>query len=794
MNCDLIVDRLMHGIPEITEEEVGSIKQMVDRILENPSSIQDYDIPIITKIVKICNIIYNNAPNILSPLSDEKYDRLIVLCKKFNIPYPIGAPPIQFNTSDTNLDLEVAQGPKQVLTFVPDHEKMYYFDTLSKNQIPMKEDFLIDSDTSSTEFKKQRTISHSYDMCGTLDKCKFVLNQDAQQVIDDPSVRILERDFIGKHIQMGIIDPNNITLILSLKYDGISVEATIKGDKIISACTRGDLEGDKAADLTPVLGGLTFPRATNKVHQDEIFGVKFEMIINYHNLERVQYESGKNYVNPRNAVIGLLGRLDSRLYRDFLTPVPLESTIKMEFDKPLNQNYPRVLELDFLNTYYTKGIDMKYTVVQGNLAEVMYKVKQFVQEADKLREFLNFQYDGIVVEYADPHIREVLGKTRSIPNYAIAVKFPPMRRESTFTHYTYSVGQGGQITPKAHFLPVNFMGQIHDKTTVHSLRRFKELKLRAGDKVELSLNNDVIVYLSKPKEQQSNNNQYEEFPTHCPSCGSQIIISSSGDSAYCPNFMCPERCIGRLSNFLAKLNLKGVSTETIRALGVYKLLDLINLSVDTMQNVLGPVKGAYLRSILDNELLSYTYDDYRLLGALGFTNLAATTWKVILQHISIEKILNGSDDEIRLLQTVSGIGPKTIEIILAERKYFSEEIAYILQNIKYNKTSTNVQSKGQVCFSGIRDEKLAELFAANGYDVALDGGVTNKCSILIIPFTTYDSTKVIKAITLINKRLSSILPGKEVNNVSTAQAVAKEYQISPLILTVAEAYTYINNV
>ena len=49
----------------------------------------------------------------------------------------------------------------------------------------------------------------------------------------------------------------------------------------------------------------------------------------------------------------------------------------------------------------------------------------------------------------------------------------------------------------AHFRPVEFFGAIHDKTTAHSLKRFLDLGLRCGDKVNLTLVNDVIAYITK---------------------------------------------------------------------------------------------------------------------------------------------------------------------------------------------------------------------------------------------------------------------------------------------------------
>lgn len=762
---DSIMTRLMNGMP-ITEEEIRIIRNYADYIIYN-QYIPPYDVYNVRKIISICNIIYNNIPNMLSPLDDEQYDRLIVLCRRQGIQYEVGA---KFAEGILDFDGTPVQdySMKDVLTIVPNKDDMIYFDPLTKNKPPIKEDYIIEPFDSYKEYKKIRSVPHSYNLCGTLDKCKFVLNADASAVglANDMSISIFERDFLAKHIRQHIVDPNNITLIASLKYDGVSVEATVRGNQIISACTRGELSTNTATDLTPILEGLTFARA-NEVDPNEEFGVKFEFVLTKRNMDRIRMIHDKDYVNLRNAVIGLLGRLDSRQFRDYFTPIPLESTVSISTKCVYANNYPRILELMFLNQYYTKNIDMRFTIIQGNYVEVLYKLKKLVEEADMLRDYSEFQYDGIVVEYADPYIREVLGKTNSIPNYAIAIKFPPMRKTSTFTHYTYSVGQTGVITPKAHFLPVEFMGQIHDKTTVHSLKRFNELHLRPGDKVELTLSNDVIVYLTKAQYQTENTNEYEQFPTHCPSCGSQLRLSSTGDSAYCPNFMCKERCISRLSNMLSKLNLKGFSTETIRALKVSRLKELLDMDVSIMKQTLGDVRGQQLRDALDS-LSSTAYPDYILLASLGFTNVGPITWQTIMSYLNIDQIINGNDKDLSVMRSLQSIGDKTYYTILEERQYFKDELCIISKGIPYISSKSN-SNKGQVRFTGVRDEALANMFRSKGYEVS-EGSVSSKCAILVVPYTGYNSTKVDKAMELRNKTNSDI----------------------PKIVTLQEAYELVN--
>ena len=83
---------------------------------------------------------------------------------------------------------------------------------------------------------------------------------------------------------------------------------------------------NEARDLTPIFGGMKFERASGRFKTDKAgIGVKFEYIITDYNKQRLERATGITYANKRNAVIGIIGRLDARQFRDYLTPVPLET-------------------------------------------------------------------------------------------------------------------------------------------------------------------------------------------------------------------------------------------------------------------------------------------------------------------------------------------------------------------------------------------------------------------------------------------------------------------------------------
>lgn len=745
MNSDLvnIYNQILSGNPIIPD----NIRQiMIDKSMEciNKQKIEQQDYNDIMLIIQISNALYNNGANITLPIDDPIYDALIVLCKVQGLQYPVGAPPIVFNiepVAKQNYDLLDTgdKGPKEVVRIIPNKDKMMYFHPLTRNYtLPIEEDFIVHHDNTLVK-KKSRNVSSNYNMCGTLDKCKYTLKADAlaDGVLDDKTVQIFERDFLGAHVQQGIINPNHIKLIASLKYDGVSVEEEVAGHKIVFACTRGDTSNNEASDLTPILGGMEFSRAKGIVDESEVFGIKFEYIVTENNLKRIAQDFGKTYANPRNGVIGLLGGLDARMYRNYLTPIPLESSL----------NIDRLTELDFLNKFYTKNISMRHEVIEGDYTQVLFMVSQFVKNANELRDYMGFQYDGVVIEYADESIRQRLGKRGSVPRYATAIKFNPLRRVSTFTHYTYSVGQDGRVVPMAHFRPVEFFGAIHDKTTAHSLKRFIDLGLRCGDKVNLTLINDVIVYITKADDRanDTNPNPLEEFPTKCPCCGSDLVVTDSGNSAICPNFFCNEKVIGRLTNLFKKLNIKDFSSESIRALGGNWLRELYKLPKETVIEKLGEANGIKFLQRLE-DMRRTKFSDYRILGSIGFTSIASETWKIILKNVSIEELLANTDTVLNNISAAKGIGTKTVETIRNEIELFRPDIEFIFNNFNIERTIVGEEdNKAQVRFSGLRDHSLTNRFNEAGFDVREDAGVTGTTAILIIPYMGFESGNVTKA-------------------------------------------------
>lgn len=741
-NLDLALKYLMEGYNYIDYKSINCRTEELLAI-ESPS---EQDIKDANTIITISNILYNNSDISILPLDDGIYDLLIVWLSRFSNNYQVGAP-VTPTFTDTN---QQQASQTRVSPFI----KLTSKKNMANNDMIFREDILKDREiTYDMErksvfvrnidpLKRQNAVTpHNYPkLVGTLDKCKFVLNDQAitKGVFDDPNVQVFERDFIHKLLGEEVITPDReFYMVLELKYDGISVEAEVS-DHVITALSRGDTNNNIATDYTPVLRGYRFPKAIGHIDPNESFGMKFEAMLGNSDLIALGKARNKSYKNPRNAVAGLFGASDANMYTDYITLIPLATSLEVD----------RLTELEFMNKYYDNGEILRYAVIKGDYKSILFQVKRFVDEAEYLRPIMPFTYDGVVCSFIEPDIIAKLGRVNSINKYQMAIKFNAQSTNTIFFGYTFSVGQNGTITPVAHYKPVELFGNTHNKTTMHSYARFMELSLKEDDIVTIELINDVIPYISKPDIYQNeiNENPIISFPTHCPACGTELVLSKSGKTCLCPNKQCEGRKLGIIVNMFSKIGFKDFSEESIKAIGcIHSLSDLMNITEDQV-SILGSGEANNFIKRLD-EFKETSIYDYRIIGALGFSDIAQAKWKLILNKITIEHLLAmymaDVDDLRNRLLSIKGIGPNAVDTIIAEMEVFYNDI-YTISKMDNVIRSYGISSGLKVRFTGFRDPQLCAILQDMGYDCTDGGNVTKDTDILVIRDKDYVSSAISK--------------------------------------------------
>lgn len=729
----------------------NDINTMIDRFVSNRSNLCKEDIVNLGLLLQISNILYANTSSDILLMSDGVYDSLHELYTAYTGNKVIGADPNiiinglqnvavpQTNSTDGMVTVNLS---KKIDLSNPNYDN--FINVMRDSSFRLYERF---NDTGIIS-QRTRSVPHEYkELSGTLDKCKFVLINDAYEAnpdnLNDPTVKIFERDFINKHIQAGVpIDQNNMALVVELKYDGVSVQSTV-GSTIKTACTRGETATDKSSDYTPILGGYPFPNLIKSgcSDVDPSFGMQFEAIIDDYSLGMVNRLMGKEYSNPRTAISGILSRKDSAELARFIKLIPIKTTLSFT---------DRIEELEFMNKYYSNGELNRYTVIYGNKTSILYQLKMLMQDISNMRSsnLIPYAFDGIVVSYLDPNLVQCLGREGFVNKYQVAIKFTAREAITSVRGVTFTVGSNGVVVPKYNYDPIEFYGTIHTKSSGGSYGKFNKLNLRYGDYIRCIYVNDVMVQIYPAPEHMNryNNNPYIEFTSVCPICGSTLEISDEGKGAYCKNMNCGGRAVARLQNCLVSLGFTKIGDVGVQDLGVTHLHQFLSMTLEELCSKLGNAIGTDVYGQIQQFKSTPIYD-YQIVGSLGFANVAIEKFKKIFMHFGLNSLIDYSPMMLMgcMSTAVKGIAEKTITKIISDRDYLIDDLKYIRDNliiIPYKDNSTMFASK--VYFSGVKASK-EEIGRLNSRGIEVAKSMTKKAIAIIVPHHGYSSSSVITA-------------------------------------------------
>lgn len=748
MTEEILID-VMKGSLQSVIKNKQEVNNVVIKILDS-KTLSRIQIEDSEYIIRICNILYNNTDLNITLLDDGVYDLLLEKYREYNPNFQVGADIVHFKPTKGKINaIEFIDHihPKNAIEFFNEEEErvkntaMYEDVLFPEYDIPKNSERIFKPLEYAGDYSKFDSISHSNtSLVGTLDKCKYVFNEQAicAGVYDALNVKILERDFFVEHIKKGIIYPNQrLEVVTELKYDGTSVVVEIENGEVVLAYSRGDLANDKASNYTPIFKGYKFPALPKDL--EGRLEVKCEAIMTFSALRKYNEVRETNYKNCRTAINGLFSSNDAPLYRDFITLVPL----KVVGIGDVN----RIDEIDFINRYLYSGEFLRACVMSGTYIEILHQVHQFVKEATTFRDYLNFMFDGIVVSYVNDDIINQLGRNNFINQYSVAVKFHSLRKQTIIRSVEWSIGKNGVFVPVAHYDPVEFFGTIHAKATLGSFEKFNSMDLYEGDIIEVEYTNDVMPSVFATNNPHNSNDKIPT-PDFCPYCNTKLVASESGDTIRCDNFKCPERTIKRVTDMITKLDIDNFRESSVRSLGVKNLVEFLTLEESHIFKVLGKLNSYKLKREIDRLKTRELYD-YQIIGSLGFSDIAIKTWKKILSNIDISTMLSLYNEDpnklISILSSIHGIGAKTTSTIINEMDYLLVDLYYIESMKNVIKVSDSKDGiNGVIVFSGFRNQDIEQVFHKLGYEVSYSS-VTKSTKYLIVPSEQYESSKTAKA-------------------------------------------------
>lgn len=447
------------------------------------------------------------------------------------------------------------------------------------------------------------------------------------------------------------------------KLDGLTVNLTYDGGRLIQAATRGNGEVGEAI-LPQAMTIRTIPLTIPFTGRMEVQG---EGIMRISELKKYNETSAEPLKNARNAAAGALRNLDpqvtaSRHLDAFFYQIGYIEGRSFETQQDM---------LDFMKA---NGLNISPFV---RPAQTIEEALEAVHQIEKERETLDFLIDGATIKITDMRTREVLGTTDKFPRWSIAFKFPAQETVTKLLKITWEVGRTGKLTPLAHLSPVDICGVTVKRATLNNYDDICRKRVRIGCEVWVRRSNDVIPEIMGgvwDGEGEAPETDIQP-PTVCPACGGPLVkLRQDGVHLFCLNrTSCRPQAIARMAHFASRqgMDIETFSTRTAGLfydeLGVRSAADLYSLDREKLVALkgFGEKKAdklfAELEKSKDCELDAFLF-------AIGIPNIGKKTAYDLMAHFgTLEALMGATEQELVDIEDVGEIVASSIT------EYFADE-------------------------------------------------------------------------------------------------------------------------
>lgn len=447
------------------------------------------------------------------------------------------------------------------------------------------------------------------------------------------------------------------------KLDGLTVNLTYDGGKLVQAATRGNGEVGEAI-LPQAMTIRTIPLTIPFTGRMEVQG---EGIMRLSELKKYNETAAEPLKNARNAAAGALRNLDpqvtaSRHLDAFFYQIGYIEGKSFETQQ------------DMLAFMKENGLNISPFV---RPAQTIEEALEAVHEIEQKRETLDFLIDGATIKITDMRTREVLGTTDKFPRWSIAFKFPAQETVTKLLKITWEVGRTGKLTPLAHLSPVDICGVTVKRATLNNYDDICRKRVRIGSEVWVRRSNDVIPEIMGvvwDGEGEAPETDIQP-PTVCPACGGELVkLREDGVHLFCLNrTSCRPQAIARMAHFASRqgMDIETFSTRTAGLfydeLGVRSAADLYHLDREKLVALkgFGEKKAeklfAELEKSKDCELDAFLF-------AIGIPNIGKKTAYDLMAHFgTLEALMGASEQELVDVEDVGGIVAASIT------EYFADE-------------------------------------------------------------------------------------------------------------------------
>jgi DNA ligase (NAD+) len=465
-----------------------------------------------------------------------------------------------------------------------------------------------------------------------------------------------------------------VPYLCELKVDGLAVNLTYDGGRLVRAATRGD--GRTGEDVTPNVRSIRDVPERLTADEDvppvpdllEVRGEVYFPIAAFADLNASLVEQGKApFANPRNAAAGSLRQKDPRV----TASRPLRLVVH---GIGARRGFQPVAQSEAYAALRAWGLP---TSDRWKVVPDLAGVRAYIDQYAKQRHDVEHEIDGVVVKVDPVPIQGRLGSTSRAPRWAIAFKYPPEEVTTKLLDIDVSVGRTGRVTPFAVLEPVRIAGSTVARATLHNEREVRRKGVLIGDTVVARKAGDVIPEVLGPVvDLRPDDARAFEMPTNCPACGTPLAPAKEGDvDIRCPNArLCPAQLRERLFHLAGRnaLDIEVLGYQAASALldsgAIVDEGDLFFLDAERLSQVPFFVNkdgslGSNAVKLLANLAEAKERPLWRVLVALSILHVGPKAARDLARHFgSIAAIEAASEEE---LAAVEGVGP-TIAASLKE--------------------------------------------------------------------------------------------------------------------------------
>lgn len=328
-----------------------------------------------------------------------------------------------------------------------------------------------------------------------------------------------------------------IKYVVEHKFDGLTINLTYEGGRLVQAATRGNgVTGE--AILPQVMTIRSIPLSIPFTGRMEVHGEGFMRISV---LEQYNRTADVPLKNPRNAAAGALRNLDPAVTASRRLDACFYDVGYIEGKSFVSQHEM----LDFLreNRFPVSGCEIDAASLPAAIAAV--------RQIEESRGALDYDIDGAVIKIDDYATREALGYTDKFPRWAVAYKFEAEETTTELLAVDWQIGRTGKLTPVAKVAPVELAGATVRQATLNNWQDIQRKRVKIGARVWIRRSNEVIPEIMGRVDEFSEGEREVEKPTTCPSCGAALV--ERGAHLFCPNRDgCKPQIVMRLSHFASR--------------------------------------------------------------------------------------------------------------------------------------------------------------------------------------------------------------------------------------------------